>query len=297
MGHRDPFSSYHPLVTFLYFALVLVFTMCFLHPVSLCISLLCALAYTVVLSGRKSVRRSMGYMLPMALMATVCNALFSHKGDTLLCRLPTGTVTLESAVFGLATGVMLAAVILWFGCYSAVMTSDKFIYLFGRIIPSLSLVLSMTLSFIPRFKNQFRVVVQAQQSFSRSLTEGKLKARIKRGAKILSIMITWSLENAIETADSMKSRGYGLPGRSAFSVYHFEARDKLALCWLLACGGVIIAGWAMGGIAWTYYPVMSCTLTEPLAVLSQLAYLALSATPVILKGKEDRKWNYSRSTI
>ena len=33
---------------------------------------------------------------------------------------------------------------------------------------------------------------------------------------ILSIMVTWCLENAIETADSMKSRGCGLPGRSAF---------------------------------------------------------------------------------
>ena len=41
---------------------------------------------------------------------------------------------------------MLAAVALWFSCLSAVMTSDKFIYLFGRVIPALSLLLSMILS-------------------------------------------------------------------------------------------------------------------------------------------------------
>jgi energy-coupling factor transport system permease protein len=31
---------------------------------------------------------------------------------------------------------MLISVITWFNCYSAVMTSDKFVYLFGRIIPA-----------------------------------------------------------------------------------------------------------------------------------------------------------------
>ena len=39
MVNQYTFSSYHPLVNFLYFALVLVFAMCFMHPVSLVISL------------------------------------------------------------------------------------------------------------------------------------------------------------------------------------------------------------------------------------------------------------------
>ena len=62
---------------------------------------------------------------------------------------------------------MLAAVALWFSCLSAVMTSDKFIYLFGRMIPALSLVLSMTLRFVPRFKRQFQAVAQAQRYMGR----------------------------------------------------------------------------------------------------------------------------------
>lgn len=37
--NRDTFSSYHPIINFLYFALVQVFSMCFMHPVSLLISL------------------------------------------------------------------------------------------------------------------------------------------------------------------------------------------------------------------------------------------------------------------
>ena len=49
MAERDTFSSYHPLVNFLYFALVLVFGMCFMHPVCLVISLSSATATVLFL--------------------------------------------------------------------------------------------------------------------------------------------------------------------------------------------------------------------------------------------------------
>jgi len=296
MKRQDPFSAYHPLVTFLYFVLVLVCTMCLLHPVSLVISLAGALCYRAALKGKENFGKGFRFVLPVALMAAICNALFGHKGATILFQLPTGSVTLESMIFGLSSGLMLSAVMVWFGCYSEVMTSDKFIFLFGRITPSLSLVLSMTLSFIPRFKKQFAVVAQTQQSMGRSISEGKLKQRIKRGVKILSIMITWSLENAIETADSMKSRGYGLPNRSTFSVYRFDGRDKLALFWLVLCGVVVLAGWAVGAISWNYYPLFTCSLTEPVTIGSQIIYLALCMTPIMLRVKEDRKWRSFKST-
>ena len=109
------------------------------------------------------------------------------------------------------------------------MTSDKFVYLFGRVIPALSLVLSMTLRFVPKFKAQIQVVSEAQRCVGRDVSNGSVLQRLRNGITILSIMVTWALENAIETADSMKSRGYGLPGRTAFSIYRFDSRDKAAL--------------------------------------------------------------------
>ena len=68
---RDAFSSYHPAVNFLYFGLVLFFTMCFLHPACLLLSLAAALRYAVCLNGRRAVRRSLRYLLPAALLATL----------------------------------------------------------------------------------------------------------------------------------------------------------------------------------------------------------------------------------
>ena len=291
MRNRDAFSSYHPIINFLYFVLVLVFTMFFMHPVSLVISLLSALAYSVCLNGTKAVRFSLTAILPMMLIAAVVNPIFNHEGATILTYLPSGNpLTLESMVYGVASAFMLAGVITWFSCYSAVMTSDKFVYLFGRVIPALSLVLSMTLRFVPKFKAQLQVVSEAQSCVGRDTANGSLLQRAKNGITILSILVTWSLENAIETADSMKSRGYGLPGRTAFSIYRFDGRDKLALLWLLFCGGYIVLGWALGGLRWWYYPIISGELMGAFPVSLQLAYLALCLTPVIMNRMEVRKW-------
>ena len=65
MQNKDSFSSYHPLINFLYFALVMVFSMCFMHPAFLCISLAAAAAYNIYLKGRKGLRFAVVYMLPM----------------------------------------------------------------------------------------------------------------------------------------------------------------------------------------------------------------------------------------
>ena len=298
MKNRDSFSGFHPVVNFLYFGLVLAFTMVLMHPVSLLISLVSALSYAVYLNGKKAVRFSLMYLMPMMLMAAIVNPAFQHEGVTILTYLPSGNpLTLESIAYGVAAAILLAAVITWFSCYTAVMTSDKFVYLFGRIIPALSLVLSMTLRFVPRFQAQFRTVNEAQRCIGRDSTQGSLFHRIRIAVTVFSIMVTWSLENAIETADSMKSRGYGLPGRTAFSIYRWDERDRMAVIWLCFCGGYVFCGWLAGGLDWQYYPRMQGALTGRFSVSFQLVYLALCMTPVILNRWEDRKWKHLQYEI
>ena len=155
---RRLFSGYHPTINFLYFALVLLCSMCLMHPVYLAISLTGALAYDIYLKGRKAVRFAVMGLLPMAALAALVNPAFNHEGATILTYLPSGNPLTMESMFYVAAAVMLASVVLWFSSYNEVMTSDKFVYLFGRIIPALSLVLSMALRFIPKFKAQMQVV-------------------------------------------------------------------------------------------------------------------------------------------
>lgn len=296
MKNKDAFSGYHPIINFLYYALVLLLSMCLMHPVYLAISLTGALAYDVYLKGKKAVRFAVMGLLPMAVIAALVNPAFNHEGQTMLTYLPSGNpLTLESILYGVAAAVMLASVVLWFSSYNEIMTSDKFVYLFGRMIPALSLVLSMALRFIPKFKSQMDVVSEAQACIGRDTKTGSVIRRVSNAIKIFSIMVTWSLENAIETADSMRSRGYGLPNRTAFSIYRFDDRDKTALAWLIFCGAYLISGWMAGGMYFRYYPTVKTAAWTPLTVSFMFVYLALVLTPVMLDRKETRQWQSLQS--
>ena len=295
---QDRFAKYHPLVNFLYFALVIGFSMVVTHPIAQGISFVCAIIYAVQTEGKKAVLFTLKWCLPMMLLTAFMNPAFSHEGVTTLLYLPTGNpLTLESILYGVSAGVMLATVMLWFTNFSRVITSDKFIYLFGRIIPALSLVLSMTLRFIPKFKAQMYSVVDAQKSIGRDISQGSLWHRTKIAITVLSIMITWSLENAIETADSMKSRGYGLKGRTAFSIYRFDDRDKMAMLFLGFCGFFLFAGNMIDAFGFLYFPRLRYVGINTVTMAFEFVYFALCIMPVVLNGAEERKWKAIHSNL
>ncbi len=295
---RDRFGTFHPAVNFLYFTLTIGFAMAVQHPVAQGISLGCAVCYALLCGGASPVLRTVKFCLPMAALAAILNPLLNHQGQSVLFLLPTGSpLTKESLLYGLSAGAMLAAVLMWFLSFNRIITSDKFLFLFGKAIPGLSLILSMTLRFVPRFAGQFRAVADAQRGLGRDISKGSLLQRGKNAATILSVTVTWALENAVETADSMKSRGYGLPGRSRYSIYPFTRRDALCTAWLVLAGGLVIAGAVAGEFYFQYFPVLWWNDITLRTVLCYLVYLALCATPIIIQLWEEKKWNSIHSKI
>jgi energy-coupling factor transport system permease protein len=155
----------------------------------------------------------------------------------------------------------------------------------------------MALRFVPRFRDQIKVISGAQKCVGRDVSNGNILHKARHGIKILSIMVTWALENAIETADSMKSRGYGLPGRTAFSIYHFDRRDALALTFTLLTASYIIIGAMTDGIYFRYFPTIKVNFTGVYGISVFTVYLVLCAAPLIMNLYEDRSWKLSRSNI
>ncbi|MDD6064521.1 MAG: energy-coupling factor transporter transmembrane component T [Clostridiales bacterium] len=287
MNRNDAFSRCHPLVNFLYFALVLLGAMLLQHPVCQAISLIGAIACFCTLGGEKPGGFRLWYALALFAVTAAVNPAFSHEGRTILRYLPSGNpLTLESILYGIGAGLTLCTALVWFSCYTRVMTSDKFVYLFGRIVPALSLVLSMTLRFVPRFSAQARRVSKAQAAVGNDMHTGSLLHRIKCALMVFSILVTWSLENAVDTADSMRARGYGLPGRSAFSIFTLTKRDKLLLAALSLLGVIVAAGYAAGALSWRYYPSCKGAGLTWTSALCWLSDLALNLIPAILDGKE-----------
>ena len=287
---KDTFSSFHPIVNFIYFVAVIVFSMFFMHPVFLGISLCCGMIYSIYINGAKALKFNIVYMLPMLLFFAIMNPVFNHEGATILLYVNDNPITLESIIYGFAAATMFVSVIIWFSCYNAVMTSDKFIYLFGRVIPALSLVLSMVLRLVPKLKAQIKVISNAQKCIGRDVSNGNIIKKAKNGMKILSILTTWALENAIDTADSMKSRGYGLKGRTSFSNYRFDARDSAALLALVALITIVLFGAVTGENNIAYFHEVVIKPMTAMSAIIYIAYGALCLLPLFFNIMEDIKW-------
>ena len=270
------FASLHPFVLLLYFIFTIGFSMALLDPFCIVISFICAIVSSVSLDGGHKAVFDMKYMLPVILLTAIINPAINHRGATILTYLPSGNpLTLESILYGAAAGLMLASVICHFSCFNSVMTSDKLIYLFGRLIPSLSLVFSMTLRLVPRFISQTKKVSEARRTIGRDIHSGSVIQRVKNGASIISVMISRSLESAIEVADSMKSRGYGLKGRTAFALYRFDKRDAVLLALILALGIYILYGNFSGYIYWRWFPTVKGHESGIAGISVYTAYAAL----------------------
>ena len=294
----DSFSSIHPIVSFTYFTVAIMFSMFFMHPLFQMIAFVSAFSYSVMLKGKKGLKFNILYLLPMLLFMALLNPAFNHQGVTILFYLKSGNpITLESMLYGVSAALMFITVILWFSCYNAVMTSDKFIYLFGKIIPSLSLILSMVLRFVPRYIEQIKAISNAQKCIGRDISQGNIIQKAKNGIKILSIMMTWALENAIETADSMKSRGYGLRGRTSFSNFGFNTRDKMMFFTMLSLIAIVLIGAMMGQNTIRFFPSIRFAEFTVLSFFVNIAYFILCMLPVIMNVQEAVKWKHIESKI
>ena len=146
----------------------------------------------------------------------------------------------------------------------------------------------MGLRFVPRLLRRTREVAQAQK-LARPAERGWL-AGIRRAGRVVSIVVTWALENALDTADSMKSRGYGEKGRTAFSIYRMDDRDRGLLVWLIFCGAYVFCGVLAGGLRFRYYPSLAGAPVTPMTVSFFVVYFLLCLTPAALDLAAARQW-------
>lgn len=294
---KSVFSTYHPIINFGFFCAVIGTGIFLKHPVFMGIAVVAAFAYAVMLGGKGTLKFSLCFVAPMILVFTIVNPLVNHRGDTVLFYTEYSQITLEAALYGLVSGFMLGAILLWFSCYNKIMTSDKFVYLFGRIMPAISLIFSMVMRFVPNFKMQIEKISNAQKCIGRDVTNGNKREKLKHGMKILSIMFTWALENSIDSADSMRARGYGIKNRSTFSIYRFDRRDTSAAIFLVTMTAITLVGAVMGKCKIEFYPSIVMADFDLFTGIVCIAYGALCFFPVLIEWKEAAVWKLSQSKI
>lgn len=290
------FAHFHPLVLFIYYVAVICITMFLVHPLIIILSLLGALFFLFSIIPVRVFGRDLGFYIFVFLLIAVTNPLFVHRGETILFFLNDNPVTLEAIVYGVFISAMLIAIIFWSKSYSYLMTSDKFLYLFGRLIPKLSLVISMALRFIPLFKQQIKNVHQAQKTLG-LYTSNSVTDRILSGVRTFNSVITWSLEHSIIQADAMKARGYGLKGRTNFSLFRWYTRDVVTFIVILLLFAMIMFINSKSGYSFAYYPVVSEVPFTWRHLFQFVPVLSLMILPTLIEVKENLQWKYLKSKI
>ena len=229
------FEKCHPAVNFIYFSAVIAGTILFNHPIFLLISYVCGFLYSIKRGGWKALAFN-AVLIPLVAAFALYYSNYNHFGVTVLRQNMIGNnMTVESLVYGFVLGVSAAGVLMWFSCIYSVFTTDKAVYLFGKVSPRLSLLLAILLRMVPRIKKEAKKINTAQRGIGRGANQGNIFQRLRNSIRILSMLITWTIDSLTLASESMRSRGSSLRGRKAFSIYRFDNRDRVYVVILFAC--------------------------------------------------------------
>ena len=289
MTHLNPF------VLLCYFAAAAGISMFSMNPLIQIFSLAGALSFFFVRNAGK--KTGMHFFLFLtALAVAVLNPLFQHNGATVLFVLNGNPVTKEACIYGAVAALMLLATLYWFRSFSELMTSDKILYLFGRISSKLALLLSMAMRYIPLFGLQLKKTAQVQKAMGNFKEENAVD-RIRGYVRVFSVTVTWALETGILTADSMEARGYGEGKRSSFAIFRFYRKDGYFLAGIAALFLIAVYGIATEAVAFQYYPTVLSHEQTWISILVYGAYGILAFLPTAAEAGEKIKWKYLQSKI
>ena len=290
---KDAFSKCHPAVNFLFFAGAIGTSVLIQHPMYLLVGIFTGAIYYLLLNGRKGWKMLLGMAL-LFLFLMAINPLFNTFGETPLLYLFGRPYTLEALRYGAVLGGVFVTMLLWFGCYNKVLTSDKFTCLFGNLIPAISLLLVMVFRMVPNLMRKVTQFVGARKSIGKGAGENAAtKEKISDGMTVLGALTSWALEGSVITGDSMRSRGYGTAKRSSFMIYRMSITDWILLIVIPGLLALVIVAACLGQMAATYMPEF---YVSPLS-WGIIPYTLFLLIPTVLYTKEAILWHISRSKI
>lgn len=277
------FEACHPAVNFIFFAATIYGAVSFKHPVFLAIAYVCAFAYSVKRRGKRAVIFNL-CLLPLILAFALYYSSYHHFGVTVWKKNFIGNnMTLESFVYGLVIGLRFATLCMWLEAMFRLVSSDKVVYLFGKVSPLLSLFLTILLRLFPRIGQEAGRINLAQKGIGRGSNQGNIFQRLVNCLRIFSMLITWMISALALESDSMRSRGSLLRGRTAFSIYRFDNRDRAFVIALFSCITLTAMGVILGASKMWYNPRIIWRPLNGIGIVTAIGYLALCFMPMVLE--------------
>ena len=222
------FDTVHPALQLGCFGAILVFTMMAIQPVLLAFSFIAALSFGAYTRGWLATLKTLAWQLPLIALCAAINPLFSMVGFTELFRIGSSAIYVESVAFGACMGMMLASIMLWFYNASQVLTSDKVLAVLGNVAPTIGLMVSMALRLVPQFVKRGRLIGSTVLATS-SAKPRNAAEKTATHVRLISVLMGWSMEDSLETADAMRARAWGAAHkRTTYQRYRFYTFDMVA---------------------------------------------------------------------
>ena len=242
----------------------------------------------------KELKKWLPILLIMSSFIVLLNPFLVSRGTTILFYFRGKQVTVEASVYGVVMALSIVGIIILFVSFNLILNGNKFLYIFSRVLPKLAFLSMLAIRFVPLLRVRLSEITDVQRVRGIDMKSGSIKNRAKSGMVLLQILLTWSLEEALETANSMEARGYGTGKRSSYLPFQWERRDIgwLITIWLLFI--VCLLGGFLGYGKIYIYPELGTLHFYALDWILLGIVTVLVAFPLFVEGREQLRWKLSK---
>lgn len=282
--------SLHPAVVGVYFAVIIIFTALFVHPVFVLLNVAVSFA-ACLCCCKKEMSAGAPYTLGFGAAIILINPLLNSRGETVLFTFFGRNYTLQALIYGAVLAGIFICSINWFTCLGKVLDSDKILFLFGGKFPSVCRMLSMVIGLVPFFQSKMEEIRQVQGTVKNE------KSRLKMSLGALNTAFGYAFEHAVRLSFAMKNRGWGAAKVSRYRTYPFKVRDAAVFlfCLMRSAGTAVLAFSDACGASFT--PVLQIAPMGPRQFAGAVCYVFFLMMPVILKVLKEIQWQFLKSKI
>lgn len=285
----------HPAVYMVYYLILVLFALFFNDPYYMASFLICISLLMVLQGVSNEFKNILQFFIPMSLLIIILNPLVSHIGVTEIYIVGNYSITLEALVYGILMSVSLLVILLLFASYNKVVSYQEMLYIFSKRFPNISMVIVMALRFIPLLNYRLSEVNKVfkfnhKNSSAQRNDENKVN-KIKNTAQILAVVVSWSLEESMLAAKSMKARGYGIAERTNYLSFKFKKVDYCFIVLVMISLVICITGLLQGHGRIEIYPQLQFSFSENILNIYYFSFLILLLPLIYLELKERLIWH------
>ncbi len=319
-------TSIHPGVYLLYYFIMVLFAFIFSDPYFV-VTFLVLLLILIALQGvSHELKNIMKLFIPLSILIMILNPLLNRTGAHKIYLWSGFFITYEAIAYGILMSLALLIVILVFSSYNRSVSYQEMLYIFSKKLPIISMIIVMALRFIPLI-NSRAIEVQKLNNLKNNGIEmdvgdadaldldefnsnintdydsklvNKLKSNKRVAAiikeaktlgKIMGITVSWSLEESMFTAKSMKARGYNATERTSYLSYKFSNADFAFIALIIITVGIIIVGLLHGVGMINIYPSIDFKFSNLPFNIYYLAFIVFLLPLIYLEIKERILWH------